>query len=155
MAESRAKRMQVVAILAKKQEDAAANSVNLYRTQITQEQRQLQDLCDYAEQYLQAQSVLREGVLAHELINYSSFINRLNEACREQEAKVMRMGRQLQALEQQWRVKQQKRKSIEELIQRLQQEDNLLADKLLQKELDELSAQQQLRQRDTYQNDTN
>lgn len=149
MAESRAQRMQVVATLAKKQEDDAANKLSQYRDQIALEQRQLADLRDYADQYLNAQGALRSGVLAHELINYSSFIGRLNEACKEQEAKVARMAKQLESLQQQWRLKHQKRKSIEDLIVRLQQEDSLLADKRLQKELDELSAQQLLRQKDT------
>ncbi len=149
MAESRAKRMQVVLTLAQKQEDEAANKVSQYREQLGQEQRQLAELRDYAAQYLNAQGALREGILAHELINYSSFIHRLNEACTEQEAKVARMTKLLESLQQQWRVKHQKRKSIEDLIVRLQQEDDLIADKRLQKELDELSAQQLLRQGDT------
>ncbi|UUA73742.1 flagellar export protein FliJ [Cellvibrio sp. QJXJ] len=149
MAESRAKRMQVVLSLAKKQEDEAANKLSQYREQLVLEQRQLVELRDYAAQYLNAQGALREGILAHELINYSSFIHRLNEACTEQEAKVARMTRLLESLQQQWRVKHQKRKSIEELIVRLQHEDNLIADKLLQKELDDLSAQQLQRQRDS------
>ncbi|EIK45934.1 putative flagellar protein FliJ [Cellvibrio sp. BR] len=149
MAESRAKRMQVVLSLAKKQEDEAANKLSQYREQLVLEQRQLVELRDYAAQYLNAQGALREGILAHELINYSSFIYRLNEACTEQEAKVARMTRLLESLQQQWRVKHQKRKSIEELIVRLQHEDNLIADKLLQKELDDLSAQQLQRQRDS------
>lgn len=149
MAESRAKRMQVVLSLAKKQEDEAANKLSQYRDQLAQEQRQLVDLRDYASQYLNAQGALRQGVLAHELINYSSFIHRLNQACKDQEAKVARMVKLMESLQQQWQVKYQKRKSIEDLIVRLQQEDELLADKRLQKELDELSAQQLLRQQDT------
>lgn len=148
MAESRAQRMQVVLTLALKQEDDAAQKLRQYRDQLAQEERQLADLRDYSTQYLNAQGNLREGVLAHELINYSSFIGRLNEACREQEVKVARMISLLDSLQQQWRIKHQKRKSIEELIVRLQQEDNLLLDKRLQKELDELSAQQLQRQRD-------
>jgi flagellar FliJ protein len=148
MAESRAKRMQLVLNLAQKQEDEAANKLSRYREQLAQEQRQLVELREYAGQYLNAQGALRQGVLAHELINYSSFIHRLNEACTEQEAKVARMTKLLDSLQQQWRIKHQKRKSIEELIVRLQHEDNLIADKRLQKELDELSAQQLLRQGD-------
>ncbi len=145
MAESRAKRMQVVLSLAKKQEDEAASKLSQYRDQLAQEQRQLEELRDYAAQYLNEQGSLREGILAHELINYSSFINRLNQACSEQEAKVARMAKLMESLQQQWRMKYQKRKSIEELIVRLQMEDDLIADKRLQKELDELSAQQLLR----------
>jgi flagellar protein FliJ len=148
MAESRAKRMQVVLTLAVRQEDEAAKKLSQFREQLAQEELQLADLREYAAQYLHAQGELRQGVLAHELINYSTFINRLNEACREQDAKVQRYKAIFESLQQQWRVKHQKRKSIEDLISRLQQEDNLLLDKRLQKELDELSSQQLQRQSD-------
>ena len=148
MAVSRAKRMQVVLTLAVRQEDDAAKKLSQFREQLAQEERQLADLRDYAAQYLQAQSALREGVLAHELINYSSFINRLNEACREQEAKVARFLAMQENLLKQWRIKHQKRKSIEDLIVRLEQEDNLILEKRLQKELDDLTSQQLQRQSD-------
>lgn len=142
MAEPRAKRMEVVLTLAIRHEDDAAKKLRQFRDQLAQEELQLADLRDYAVQYLHAQAELREGVNAHELINYSSFINRVNEACREQEAKVERYKTLFANLQQQWRAKHQKRKSIEDLIARLKQEDNLLLDKRLQKELDELSSQQ-------------
>lgn len=142
MTESRAQRMQVVLSLALRQEDEAAKKLGQFRDQLTQEERQLAELREYGDQYLTAQGALREGVLAHELINYSSFINRVNEACSEQEAKVERYKVLFQSLQQQWRIKHQKRKSIEDLIARLQREDNLLLDKRLQKEMDELSSQQ-------------
>lgn len=142
MADSRAKRMQVVLTLAIRQEDEAAQKLNQFRDQLAQEERQLQELRDYAAQYLQQQGGLREGVLAHELINYSSFIHRLNEACNEQEGKVARMHSLLANLQKQWQVKHQKRKSIEDLIKRLQHEDDVILEKRLQKELDELSSLQ-------------
>lgn len=148
MAESRSKRMQVVLTLAVRQEETAAKKVSEVRDQVAKEERQLADLRDYAAQYLQAQSELRNGILAHELINYSTFIARLNEACVEQETKVKRYQAALESVQKQWRVLHQKRKSIEDLIARLQHEDNLLLDKRLQKELDELSSQQFLRRQD-------
>jgi len=148
MAESRAQRMQVVQTLAERQEDEAAKKLSQFREQLVQEELQLADLRDYAAQYLHAQGELRQGILAHELINYSTFINRLNEACREQEAKVERYRSIQASLQQQWRIKHQKRKSIEELIVRLQQEDALVLDKRLQKEMDELSSQLLRRQAD-------
>ncbi len=142
MAESRAKRMKVVLTLAERQEEDAAQKLRQFRDQLAQENRQLQELRDYSKQYLDAQGGLRQGVFAHELINYSSFIRRLNEACNEQEAKVVRMQGMLTNLQNQWQIKHRKRKSIEDLIKRLQHEDDLLLDKRLQKELDELSSLQ-------------
>lgn len=148
MAESRAKRMQVVLTLAIRQEDDAAKKLGQFRDQLAQEERQLTELRDYAMQYLDAQGALRQGVLAHELINYSTFIGRLNEACSEQEVKVERFKSLLESVQQQWRIKHQKRKSIEDLIIRLQEEDNLILDKRMQKDMDELSAQLLRRQSD-------
>lgn len=142
MAETRAQRMQVVLTLAQRHEDEAAKRLGDCRDLLAAEQRQLAELIEYRDQYLHAQGESRTGVYAQELINYSHFISRLGDACREQEAKVARTQTNLSALQQQWREKHQKRKSIEDLIHRLQQEDNLLLDKRLQKELDELSAQQ-------------
>ena len=142
MAESRAKRMQVVLTLAVRQEDDAAQKLTQFREQLAQEELQLQELRDYAAQYLQEQGGLREGVMAHELINYSSFIHRLHEACGEQESKVVRMQSLLANLQKQWQVKHQKRKSIEDLIKRLQHDDDVILEKRLQKELDELSSLQ-------------
>jgi flagellar FliJ protein len=146
MAESRAKRMQVVLTLAVRQEDDAAKKLSQFREQLAQEEQQLADLRDYAAQYLHAQGSLREGVMAQELINYSSFINRLHEACTEQEAKIARYLVMQENLLKQWRIKHQKRKSIEDLITRLEQEDNLILEKRLQKELDDLTSQQLQRQ---------
>lgn len=142
MAESRAKRMKVVLTLAERQEEDAAEKLRQYRDQVALEERQLQELRDYATQYLQAQGGLREGILPHELINYSSFIHRLNEACTEQEGKVLRMQSLMSNLQKQWQIKHQKRKSIEDLIKRLQHEDDAILEKRLQKELDELSSLQ-------------
>lgn len=140
MAESRAKRMQVVLTLAIRHEDDAAQKLSQFREQLAQEERQLQELRDYAAQYLRDRSGLTTGVMAHELINYSHFIQRLNEACNDQENKVERMRSLQQNLQKQWQIKHQKRKSIEDLIKRLQQEDDLILEKRLQKEMDELSS---------------
>lgn len=148
MAESRAQRMQVVLTLAVRQEDEAAQKLGQFREQLAQEERQLVELRDYAAQYLNAQGALREGVLASELINYSGFIGRVNEACRDQETKVERFKHLLDNLQQQWRAKHQKRKSIEDLITRMKQEDDRLLDQRLQKEMDELSSQQLQRKSD-------
>lgn len=140
MAESRAKRMQVVLTLAVRQEDEAAQKLSQFREQLAQEERQLQELRDYTAQYLRERNGMSTGVMGHELINYSLFIQRLNEACTDQENKVQRMHNLQLNLQKQWQIKHQKRKSIEDLIKRLQHEDDVVLEKRLQKEMDELSS---------------
>jgi flagellar protein FliJ len=146
MAESRAKRIQVVLTLARQQEDIAAKRLGQYREQLTAEEQQLSQLKEYATQYMRDYAGQRQGVYAHQLINYSGFVHRLGELCKEQEIKLERMQVAYKKLQEQWRTAHQKRKSVEDLIERFKQEESLLLDKQLQKELDELSTQKFARQ---------
>lgn len=145
MAESRAQRMQVVLQLAKRQEEAAAQKLSQCREQLLTEQRQLQQLQDYAAQYHQDYAN-QQSVLAHQLINYSGFVVRLGDLCREQEAKLRRLQLTMGQLQSLWHSAYQKCRSIADLIARLEQEDAQLHDKRQQKIMDEFSAQLYARQ---------
>jgi flagellar FliJ protein len=83
----------------------------------------------------------KASVRAEELIAYSGFIQRLGEARKEQQARLERMQVQLNRLQTAWQLAYQKRESIKDLIKRLEHEHNVLLDKRLQKEIDELVGQ--------------
>jgi flagellar FliJ protein len=146
MAESRAQRMQVVLVLAERNEQKAGQQFSQYRTQVEAETEQLRQLDDYAKQYLHSYSERKVAVRPQELIAYSGFIQRLGEACKEQQAKLDRMNNVLAKYQQAWRTAYQKRESLKELIVRLRLEENAQLDKRLQKELDELVGQAYSRQ---------
>jgi len=141
MAQSRAQRMQVVLVLAERNEQQAGQQFSQYRTQVDAEIEQLGQLDDYANQYLKIYSERKVGVKPEELIAYSGFIQRLGDARKEQVARIERMQVQLQRLQQAWQVAYQKRESLKDLIVRLRREENTLLDKHLQKELDALVGQ--------------
>ncbi|MFO1388007.1 flagellar export protein FliJ [Cellvibrio sp.] len=145
MAESRAKRMQVVLTLAERAEEAAGQQLSQAQAQVAAEVEQLRQLDEYAAQYLAIYGERKTGVRPHELIAYSGFIQRLGDARKEQEARLKRFQQQLERLRQAWRVAHQKCESIKELILRLQHEENALMEKRLQKELDELVGQAYVR----------
>jgi flagellar FliJ protein len=140
--ESRAKRLQIVLTLAERHEQAAAKAVAERRAQLTAEEEQLRQLEEYAEQYLQTYRARTTGLRAEDLITYSGFIQRLNSAQREQQAKLERVAQQYEQALQVWREKYHRRESIAGMIQRLEIEDNQIVEKRLQKELDELTTQQ-------------
>lgn len=142
MAESRAKRLQIVLTLAERHEQAAAQQVADWRAQVAAEQEQLQQLEEYSEQYLQTYRARKSGLHAEELITYSAFIQRLNAVCAEQKVKLERVIQQHELSLKVWREKHHRRRSIGEMIARLEKEDNAILEKRLQKELDELSSQQ-------------
>ena len=142
MAESRAKRMQLVLSLTERQEKDAAARVEECKTLLVQEQEQLQQLQDYSGQYMEAYADKSGSLQVQERINYSSFIQRLTVAIDEQRFKVERTAKVHEQALARWQDVYLRRKSISQLIERLQQEENALLDKRLQKELDELAAQQ-------------
>ena len=139
MAESRAKRLLIVLQLAQKAEDEAAARVREQADLLRNEETQLNELRAYSEQYLNSYSGLRHGVSARDMINYSGFVGRLTDAIKEQEGKLQRLQQGLDKLKANWSICHQKRKTLEDLIERLKKEDSDLLDKRLQKELDELA----------------
>lgn len=141
MAESRAKRMQVVLTLAERGEQQAGQLLSQCQIQVEAETEQLRQLDEYAAQYLNIYTERKTAVRPQELIAYSGFIQRLGEARKEQEGRLNRIQAQMERLRQAWRIAHQKCESIKELIERLRQEENTLLDKRLQKELDELVGQ--------------
>jgi flagellar protein FliJ len=147
MSRTRIESIQLVRNMAQAAEDEAAKALSQHHIKLMQEEQQLLDLQSYAVQYMQEQAGLHQGIYADALINYSSFIAHLNEACREQVAKLETLRQTQVRLDRDWQMKHQKRQSIEELIARLIKETNQLIERQLQKELDELVVQQAQRQR--------
>ncbi|MES2672683.1 MAG: flagellar export protein FliJ [Pseudomonadota bacterium] len=142
MVESRAKRLQVVLMLAERKEQEAGQQLSQQRALVTAEEQQLRELDEYAKQYLQNYAARKIDIRPHELIAYSSFIQRLGEACKEQQVKVERLIIILDKIQLRWRTAHHKCEAIKELILRLEHDENLLLDKRLQKELDDLTNQQ-------------
>lgn len=138
----RSERMGAVLTLAERSEQQAAQALESAREQLLTEQQQMDQLQQYRAQYIQEYQNRREGVRPAELIGYSSFIQRLEAVLAEQDKKMLLLQQQLAERQQQWQKKYQKRKSIQELIVRLQQEERTALEQKLQKELDELAAQQ-------------
>ena len=139
MAKPRSQRMHIVLTLAQKAEDDAAQKVKEQADLLKQEIRQLDELKSYSGQYLQAYANLRAGVTAQEMINYSGFISRLADAIKEQENKKERIQQGLDKLKLVWTEMHQKRKTLNDLIDRLKKEESTALEKLLQKEMDELA----------------
>ena len=136
MAQTRSSRMAIVLNLAQKEEENAAQSLNIARQQLLSEQEQLQQLDDYRNQYLADYSVSSAPRNAQQLINYSSFIQRIDQLKLERSQKVERAERVVVKAQTVWQQLYQKRKSIADLIERYKVEEQLAIDKKLQKELD-------------------
>ena len=145
MTESKAKRMQVVLVLADRNEQEAGRALAKYRAQVDTEIQQLQQLDEYSAHYLQTYSERKMNVRPEELIAYSQFIHRLGEARKEQRSRIERMQSSLLKLQNNWQVAHHRREAIKDLIARLEKEETLIFEKREQKEMDELVVQNYLR----------
>jgi len=134
--------MKIVLTLTQRHEQEAAKRVEECRELVAQEQAQLEQLESYSEQYMQTYVERSQFLSAQERMGYSGFIQRLTGAISDQQSKLARMNQVYEQALSQWRERYLKRESIANLITRLEQEDNALIEKRLQKELDELAAQQ-------------
>lgn len=141
MAESRAKRMKIVLILAEQREQAAARQLGEWRKQLVAEQAQLQQLTEYRDHYQQIYAERSQVRSANDLLTYSSFLQRLVVACAEQEQKIVLVQRQHDMSLQAWQRSYHRRQSIAQMIDRLQNDELLALEKRLQKELDEQATQ--------------
>lgn len=148
MAQTRSSRMQLVLELAQKEEENSAQNLSSCKAQLQVEQEQLKQLADYRNQYIGDYSVQGVQRNANQFINYSSFIQRIDQLNQEQLRKVERAERVVEQAKIVWQRLYQKRKSIAELIQRYQTEEQFLLDKKLQKEIDDLTTQRFSRQKD-------
>lgn len=140
MAIKRSQRMIVVLQMAERAEEAAAKQLEQSRAQVAQAQQQLQQVEEYQQEYVQELNRPRSGVSAYAMINDRRFLEQLHKACQGQMVQIRQLRDQEERCLRNWQQCYQRRRNIEQLIARLQQDENALLEKQLQKELDELSS---------------
>jgi len=141
VAERRSQRLAVVVMLAEREEQAAAARLGEQRGTLEREQQQLAQLQDYRTQYIQDYQQLRSGATPQALMSYSGFLQRLGEAVTGQEQRLAQVRTLLEQCRAQWQEKYHRRRSLQELVERLKVEEDTVLEQRLQRELDDLAAQ--------------
>jgi len=139
MAVKRAQRMKLVLQLAERAEQAAADALQQYREKLQQAQAQLQQVADYQAEYVTQLNQKKSPKNAAEMLNDRQFLQQLSEAEQAQQERFTQLEQQQPHFLSSWRALYQRRKNIEKLIVRLRKSDDQLAEKQLQKEMDELA----------------
>lgn len=141
MAERRSQRLKAVIMLAGREEQAAAVRLAEQRALLDSEQQQLTQLEDYRHQYLDEYHQLRTNVQPQSLMSYSSFLQRLSQAVEGQRQRLAQVRQGLEQSRAHWQEKYHRRRSLEDLVARLRQEEDTVIEQKLQRELDDLAAQ--------------
>lgn len=135
---SRSTKLQPIAKISEQEERQAGRSYGESVRQLEQQRRQLDELISYRRQYEASFQVASEsGMSAIRMQEYKLFIERLDDAIRQQQ-QILENGRQKCVSSQKyWLHKRSKRKMIDTVIENRQQEERLHAEKREQKELED------------------
>ena len=135
----RSRRMAVVLRLAQRAEETAVAALRKSREQLAQARQTLQQIESYQAEYLQQLNSKTAGLSARGMINDREFLQQVGRVLATQQQQI----RQLQQDEvrhlSQWQACYQRRQGVERLIERLLADETAAADRLLQKEMDELA----------------
>jgi len=139
MAVKRAQRMKLVLQLAERAERDAADALQQYREKLQQAEAQLQQVADYQAEYIGKLNKKKTPKNAAEMLNDRQFLQQLSEAQQAQQERFTQLERQQPHFLSNWQTLYQRRKNIEKLIARLHKSEDQVAEKQLQKEMDELA----------------
>ncbi|MBR9911633.1 MAG: flagellar export protein FliJ [Gammaproteobacteria bacterium] len=140
MAVSRSQRMTVVLQLANRAEEAAVNALNDSRENVERAREQLEQISRYQQEYTRQLNAKTAGLSAQNMINDRRFLQQLGQALSAQQQQILQLQQAETGCLRNWQQCYQRRQGIEKLIQSLKSAEDASAEKLLQKELDELSS---------------
>lgn len=134
----RSERMKVVFEMAERSEKKAMDMLSASRQFMDQQQEQLSSLESYHQQYLDSMRNAMQGKIAvSDLQAYQGFIHQVDKAIEHQKNVIDQAQQQFDRCKLEWLNYREKRKGIEDLIKRYQQEELLAMDKKEAKRLED------------------
>lgn len=142
------KTLRLVLEMEQKKENELAREFGQAQGILSQQEQRYEGLSQYRTDYLrQANEQAQTGVGANTFGHYHAFISKLDTGITEQHKQVLRMRGHVQVLKARWLEQQRKRKSIEYLMEKQQEELRLKANLQEQKMLDEFATQAYVRRK--------
>ncbi|MEN7342263.1 MAG: flagellar export protein FliJ [Pseudomonadota bacterium] len=133
---SRRDKLRLVQEFASRREAVGARAVATAVAELTDARRVLQELTDYRATYAVPESVRREWD-ASRWSDYGDFLERLNAAIAAQQDVIDQHQQRVNGLQSAWRELRSRRRSIDQLDQKLAATEQQRLDQLAQKEADE------------------
>jgi flagellar export protein FliJ len=129
--------MKLVVDLAQRAEDESANTLQVVRAKLQQEQTKLAELENYYGEYENRFSVEMNTCSVAQLVQTRSFLQRLAIALEGQKQQIIAVERTLEACRNEWHKRHLKHNSLKDLVARYRIEEARDRDVLEQKMLDE------------------
>ncbi len=132
-------RIQPLKKLASRHEQQAARVLGQSRSKLCQKQVRLQELFDYRTEYQQRfRSDAKEGIGVTQLQAYHAFMQQLDAAIAQQRLQVQEAESSLSNVSAEWRETHIRTQVLDKTIQRLDVKERRHADKINQREIDDL-----------------
>jgi flagellar FliJ protein len=132
--------MQCVADSAQEHVQEAAVRLASARNRFEQQQQKLRELERYRDEYMQGLlRKSREGIGALQMKDYNAFLERLNEAIRQQWDIMEGLHREIERCVQQWREAQVRSSTLNQVVENKLQAEQRMDDRLAQIEENEFA----------------
>lgn len=139
---ARAQKLMPVINLARRETDQAQQQLTDANMLFNQEQRQLQDLQKYRQDYLQRfRTADQQTMSSKKALELRAFLMQLDQAIQLQETQVQKFQVQVQHKQQLWQQARNKQHAMETLMERYQREEQHQQQRKEQLASDEFSAQ--------------
>lgn len=136
---SKSKKLQPVAKIRKQQEKNAARIHGDTLRQTEMQQKQLNELIAYRDQYLKAfQSAAESGLSAAQMRDYRLFIDRIDLAIEQQRITVANCLKKCEISHEKWKNKRSSRKIIDKVVENREQLEKQTKDRREQRALEDL-----------------
>ncbi|WP_113908314.1 flagellar export protein FliJ [Aliidiomarina celeris] len=142
----KANALTLVLELEQKREDEAAREFGQAKSQLSMQQRRLDGLVQYRQDYLQqANDRARQGMGSTSFGQYHAFVGKLDDGISQQQAQLQRVIEHVERLRQNWLSQQQRRKAVQHLLEKQHQQAEKLKSRQEQRTSDEFAMQGFLR----------
>lgn len=139
---TRSERLHRVADRVEREQDAAARRLAELREELDRQEAQLTSLRRYLESYREGMSdVQQQGGAAARLGNYARFIERLQEAVREQEQRVAAARSAHEGQRLRWQEQRARARAIDSVAERHAERERMAVDRAEQRQVDDIVLQ--------------
>lgn len=133
------KRLQPVANIAKQNERTSARQHGERLRELAQQQKQLDELVEYREQYIENfHTACCEGLSIVQVRDYQLFITRLDEAIEQQKQRLFNEQQISEQAQATWKDKRSRSEMIDKVVENRKYAEKQQDEKLQQKETDDL-----------------
>lgn len=137
----RSKRMSVVVDMSKREEEAAAQELQVCLLKLSEEEQKLQRLDEYYRDYEKLFASQKVGVRVESIVSNRNFLHQLAETIKVQEQQVVHLREQAEGVKRHWHLCHLKHGNLAKFVEQIKTGEIADQDKMEQKNVDEWVSQ--------------